>query len=55
MRKLLDIVTSNFEQEYNLGESITVDEAKIPFKGRLSFKQCMKDKRVKHGIKVCVS
>ena len=54
MRKLLDIVTSNFEQEYNLGESITVDEAKIPFKNRLSFKQYMKDKPVKHGIKVFV-
>ncbi len=53
MRKLLDIVTSNFEQEYNLGESITVDEAMIPF-NRLSFKQYMKDKPVKHGIKVFV-
>ncbi len=55
MHKLLDIVTSNFEQEYNLGESITVGEAMIPFKGRLSFKQyIMKDKPVKHGIKVFV-
>ena len=26
----------------------------IPFKGRLSFKQYMKDKPVKHGIKVFV-
>ncbi len=51
VRKLLVIVTSNFEQEYNLGESITVDEAMIPFKGTLSFKQYMKDK---HGIKVFV-
>ncbi len=54
MRKLLDIVTSNFEQEYNLGESITVDEAMIPFNGTLSFKQYMKDKPVKHGIKFFV-
>ena len=31
------------------------DEAMIPFKGRLSFKQYMKDKPVKHGIKVFVT
>ena len=50
VRKLLDIV----EIEYNLNESVSVDEAMIPFKGRLSFKQYMKDKPVKHGIKVFV-
>ena len=54
MRKLLDIVTCQFKQEYNLNESINVDEAMIPFKGRLSFKQYMRDKPVKHGIKVFV-
>ncbi len=41
VRKILDIVTFNFDMEYNLGESISVDEAMIPFKGRLSFKQYM--------------
>ena len=54
VRKLLDIVTNKFEIEYNLNESVSVDEAMIPFKGRLSFKQYMKDKPVKHGIKVFV-
>ena len=54
MRKLLDIVTCKFELEYSLSESISVDEAMIPFKGRLSFKQYMRDKPVKHGIKVFV-
>ena len=54
VRRLVDIVTSKFEQEYNLSESISVDEAMIPFKGRLSFKQYMRDKPVKHGIKVFV-
>ena len=53
-RKLLDIVTNKFEIEYNLNESVSVDEAIIPFKGRMSFKQYMKDKPVKHGIKVFV-
>ena len=54
VRPLLDIIASTFESEYNLNESITIDEAMIPFKGRLSFKQYMKDKPVKHGIKVFV-
>ena len=54
VRKLLDIVTCQFKQEYNSNESISVDEAMIPFKGRLSFKQYMRDKPVKHGIKVFV-
>ena len=49
VRKLLYIVTPNFESEYNLSESISIDEAMIPFKGRLSFKQYMKDKPVKHA------
>ena len=33
-------------------QSCTIDEAVIPFKGRLSFKHYMKDKRTKWGIKV---
>jgi hypothetical protein len=52
VRGLLDIVTPLFESEYNLHEQVTIDEAMIPFKGRLSFKQYMKDKPVKWGIKV---
>ena len=35
-------------------EQMTVDEAMIPFKGRLGFKQYMKDKATKWGIKVFV-
>ena len=31
---------------------MTIDEAMIPFKGRLGFKQYMKDKPIKWGIKV---
>ena len=54
VRQLLYIVTPKFESEYNLSELRSIDEAMIPFKGRLSFKQYMKDKPVKHGIKVFV-
>ena len=41
VRKLLGIVTPKFESEYNLSESMSIDEAMILFKGRLSFKQYM--------------
>ena len=35
-------------------EHVTVDEAMVPFKGRLGFKQFMKDKPVKSGINLWV-
>ena len=54
VRKLLDLITPKFEQEYIPHTQVTIDEAIIPFKGRLSFKQYMKDKPVKWGIKVFV-
>lgn len=34
----------------NLSESISIDEAMVPFKGWLFFKQYTKDKSVKHRI-----
>ena len=50
----MDLVSPKFEQEYIPHKQVTIDEAMIPFKGRLSFKQYMKDKPVKWGIKVFV-
>lgn len=37
--------------EYTPDEEISVDESMVPFKGRLSFKQYMKDKPCKFEIK----
>ena len=37
---------------FNCGREISVDEAMIPFKGKLSFKVCMPDKPVKFGVKL---
>ena len=54
VRKFLDLVSPKFEQEYIPHKQVSIDEAMIPFKGRLSFKQYMKDKPVKWGIKVFV-
>ena len=42
------------ESEYNPHEQLSVDEAMIKFKGRLGFKQYMKAKPTKWGIKVFV-
>ena len=54
VRKLLDLITPTLMSEYHVHEELAVDEAMIPFKGRLSFKQYMKDKPTKWGIKVFV-
>ena len=54
VRKILDLLTPRFQSQYNTHEQLNVDEAMIPFKGRLSFKQYMKDKPTKCGIKVFV-
>ena len=54
VRKFPDQVTPKLESEYNPHENMSVDEAMIPFKGRLGFKQYMEDKPTKWGIKVFV-
>ena len=54
VRRLLDLLIPKFESEYTIHQECTIDEAMIPFKGRLSFKQYMKAKPMKWGIKVFV-
>jgi hypothetical protein len=54
VRFLLDHCRKTFQEEYTPHKQVTVDEAMIPFKGRLGIKQYMKDKPVKFGIKVWV-
>ena len=49
---MLDIIVPLFESEYVLHKELSIEEAMIPFKGHLSFKQYMKDTPVKWGIKV---
>ena len=39
VRPLIDSLKQSFAAEFNLPRDIAVDEAMIPFKGRLSFKQ----------------
>ena len=54
VRKLLDIICPKFESAYTTHQEVSIDEAMIPFQGRLSFKQYMKDKPTKWGIKAFV-
>ena len=54
VRKYVDLTTSQFTTNYTLHQPVTIDEAMIPFKGRLSFKQYMKNEPTKWGIKVFV-
>ena len=54
VRNLMDLLSPSFLSQYNAHEQLSVDEAMIPFKGRLGFKQYMKDKPTKWGIKVFV-
>ena len=50
----MNSVCWNFQDEYVPHEHVTVDEAMVPFKGRRGFKQFMKDKPMKSGIKLWV-
>ena len=51
---MLDLVVKKFESEYIIHQDCTTDEVMIPFKRRLSFKQNLKDKPTKWGIKMSV-
>ena len=52
VRPLLDRVSTACLMEYNPSKENSIDEAMIPFKGRLSVKQYLPAKPTKFGIKV---
>ena len=54
VRHFVDLITTQFSENYTLPQPVTIDEAMILYKGRLSFKQYMKNKPTKRGIKVFV-
>lgn len=49
---LLEKVISNFKKVIVPGECLCIDESIIPFRGRLSFRQYIKNKKHKFGVKV---
>ena len=54
MRRYVDMITKQFTANYTLHQQVTIDEAMIPLKGHLTFKQCIKNKPNKWGIKVFI-
>lgn len=54
VQKFFDLVTAEFESLYTLHQPVIIDETMIPFKGRLGFKQYMKNKPTKWGVKAFV-
>ena len=43
VRRFVDLTTNQFQANYTLHQAVTIDEAMIAFKGRLTFKQYMKN------------
>ena len=52
LRDLLDLLPTSFRAAYRPAQDLSVDEAMIGFKGRLSFRQYMPAKPTKWGVKV---
>ena len=50
----VDLITTQFTANYTLHQPVTIDEAMIPFKGCLTFKQYMKNRPMKWEIKAFV-
>ncbi|XP_047028874.1 piggyBac transposable element-derived protein 4-like [Helicoverpa zea] len=49
--KFIDMLTLNFRKIYNAGEELSLDESLLLFRGRLSFRQYIKSKKARYGIK----
>ena len=52
IRTIIDMLNENFEKYFKPGEIVCVDEFLISFRGRIIFKQYIKQKRHKYGIKI---
>ena len=51
IQSLLEPLITNFQQSYTLHHEVSVDEAVVGFKGRLSFIQYLPNKPTKWGMK----
>lgn len=49
---IIDTLNENFKKYYYVPENVCIDESIIPFRGRFSFRQYMKQKRHKYGFKI---
>nr|XP_031848018.1 piggyBac transposable element-derived protein 4-like [Nomia melanderi] len=49
---IIDELNTNFQKYYDPPEVLCVDESLIPFRGRIVFRQYLKQKKHKYGIKI---
>ena len=54
VRQFLDVVLRNSQRLYRLDREVSIDETMVPHKGRLSFKQYIKNKPIRWGVKLWV-
>ena len=52
VRPLIDLLYSQFRSVYTSGKHLSVDESLILYKGRLHFKQYIRTKRARFGVKL---
>jgi len=52
VRGLVDLLVSKYKRAHIPEESLCIDESVIPFIGRLSFRQYLKNKRHRYGVKI---
>ncbi|CAH1384290.1 unnamed protein product [Tenebrio molitor] len=52
IRPLMQKLLTRFQDVVNPGRNVCIDETMVPFRGRLKFKQYIKNKRHKFGIKL---
>ena len=53
IRPLLTSLQTSFKACWSPHQQMSIDEGMIPYKGRISFRQYMKDKPTKWGYKTC--
>ena len=52
VRPLIELLRERFRKVYSPGKNLSVDESLVLYKGRLKFKQYIKTKRARFGIKL---
>ncbi|KAK3728257.1 hypothetical protein QZH41_006731 [Actinostola sp. cb2023] len=52
VRPFIETMQKGFQENFNCGKAIAIDECMVPYKGRLSIKQRMTAKPVKWGVKL---
>lgn len=51
-REVFEMFITHCENNFSLGEFVTIDEQLVPFRGRCSFRQYMKSKPARYGLKI---